>query len=243
MSQNIYDNDDFFAGYSRLRRSVEGLSGAAEWPVLRDWLGDVRGAHVLDLGCGFGWACRWAREAGAAEVTGIDLSENMLARAREMTPDSAVRYVLGDLETAEIAPGAWNVIYSSLALHYIVDLAGLFARAHAGLRPGGRLVFSVEHPLFTAPTNPGWLEQDGRKVWPVDGYLSEGPRSTNWLAPGVIKQHRGIGTYVSLLLAAGFRLEHLVEWGPSPEQIADNPVWSIERDRPPFLLVSASLSP
>jgi SAM-dependent methyltransferase len=240
MSQNIYDNDDFFAGYSKLRRSVEGLAGAPEWPVLRDWLGDVRGAAVLDLGCGFGWACRWARSAGAASVLGIDLSENMLTRARETTPDGAVTYARADLEEAPIAAGAWDVIYSSLALHYVAGLAGLFGRVHAGLRPGGRFVFSVEHPIFTAPSHPGWQETHGRRVWPVDQYLDEGPRTTNWLAPGVVKQHRTVGSYVTLLLDAGFRLDHLAEWGPTEAQIAANPAWRVERDRPPFLLVAAS---
>jgi SAM-dependent methyltransferase len=66
MAQNIYDNEEFFEGYSRLPRSVEGLDGAPEWPALRALLPDLRGLDVLDLGCGFGWFCRWARGQGAA---------------------------------------------------------------------------------------------------------------------------------------------------------------------------------
>ena len=72
MTQNIYDNDEFFEGYSRLARSVEGLDGAPEWPALRALLPDLHGLRVLDLGCGFGWFCRWARQAGAARVFGIE---------------------------------------------------------------------------------------------------------------------------------------------------------------------------
>ena len=50
---------------------------------------------------------------------------------------------------------------------------------------GGGLVFSVEHPLYTAPAEPGWsLSTSGRPTWPVDSYLEEGPRSTDWLAKG-----------------------------------------------------------
>jgi len=78
VAQNIYDRPDFFEGYSQLDRSTEGLSGAPEWPALRAMLPDVRDLRVLDLGCGFGWFCRWAREHGAAEVLGLDLSERML---------------------------------------------------------------------------------------------------------------------------------------------------------------------
>ena len=62
MAQNIYDRPEFFDGYNRLERSVAGLAGAAEWPALRALLPDLEGLRVLDLGCGFGWFCRWARE-------------------------------------------------------------------------------------------------------------------------------------------------------------------------------------
>jgi hypothetical protein len=102
--------------------------------------------------------------------------------------------------------------------------------------PGGHLVFSAEHPIYTAPSQPGWSTD---KTWPLDRYLEEGPRSTDWLAKGVIKQHRTIGTYLNLLLEAGFTLTHVEEWGPTDQQIADHPEWAGERQRPPFLLVSA----
>src|SRR5262245_34716907 len=85
MTQNIYDDEEFFVGYSRLRRSVEGLDGAAEWPALRALLPDLRGRNVLDLGCGFGWFCRWACQQGATRVLGFDVSERMLAQAKETT--------------------------------------------------------------------------------------------------------------------------------------------------------------
>src|SRR5947209_16534939 len=90
MTQNIYDNAEFFAAYSRLQRSVEGLDGAPEWPALQAMLPDLSGRRVLDLGCGFGWFCRWAREHGATHVEGIDVSEKMLARARAATVDPAI---------------------------------------------------------------------------------------------------------------------------------------------------------
>jgi hypothetical protein len=78
-----------------------------------------------------------------------------------------------------------------------------------------------------------------RKTWPVDGYLEEGPRSTDWLAKGVIKQHRTLATYVNMLLRIGFVITHVEEWGPTQEQIAAKPAWADERQRPPFLLIAA----
>ena len=55
MAQNIYDNPEFFAGYSGLPRQVKGLDGAPEWPTVRAMLPDLAGKRVVDLGCGFGW--------------------------------------------------------------------------------------------------------------------------------------------------------------------------------------------
>jgi len=240
MTQNIYDDPEFFAGYSQLGRSVEGLEGAAEWPALRALLPDLRGSSVVDLGCGFGWFCRWAREQGAARVLGLDVSEKMLARARAETTDAAISYERADLERLELAEAGYDLAYSSLALHYVERLEPLLATLHRALKPDGSLVFSVEHPIYTAPSHPGWIVgETGQRAWPVDGYLVEGPRTTDWLAKGVIKQHRTIGTYLNLMLRLGFNLTHVEEWGPTDAQIAGRPIWADERQRPPFLLVAA----
>lgn len=240
MTQNIYDNEEFFEGYSRLGRSVEGLDGAAEWPALRALLPDLRGLNVLDLGCGFGWFCRWAREQGAAHVLGLDVSERMLARSLATTRHPAITYTRADMEHLDLSPASFNLVYSSLALHYIEDLNRLMSQVYRSLIPGGSLVFSVEHPIYTAPADPNWsLNAAGRKTWPIDGYLEEGPRSTDWLAKGVIKQHRTVATYINTLLRLGFAIVHVEEWGPTDEQIAARPTLADERQRPPFLLVAA----
>ena len=239
MTQNIYDNEEFFANYSRLPRSVAGLAGAPEWPTLRALLPDLRGRRVLDLGCGFGWFCRWARDRGAAHVIGIDISEKMLARARR-TEDEAITYTRADMEQLELPTLSFDCVYSSLALHYVVNLSRLMSQIYASIAPDGSLVFSVEHPIATAPSAPRWsIDAGSPKAWPLDCYLDEGPRSTDWLAKGVIKQHRTVATYLNMLIGLGFSISHIEEWGPNAEQIAARPDWADERHFPPFLLVAA----
>ena len=240
MTQNIYDREEFFEGYRKLPRSVEGLDGAPEWPSLRALLPPLARLRVVDLGCGFGWFCRWARAAGAAGVLGIDVSERMLAHAVATTRDPAITYTRADLERVELSPASFDLAYSSLAFHYVADLEALLTRVHRSLVPGGHLVCSVEHPLYTAPTTPGWsVSGEGRKTWPVDSYLVEGPRSTDWLSTGVVKHHRTIGTYLTLLLRLGFAITHVEEWGPTDAQIAARPTLAEERQRPTFLLLAA----
>lgn len=240
MTQNIYDTEVFFEGYSKMGRSVEGLAGAPEWPALQAMLPPMPGLKVVDLGCGYGWFSRWVQEQGAEQVLGLDVSQKMLARAKEMTSSSAITYGIADLEKLDLPDAAFDLAYSSLAFHYIVDLKGLFARIHQALVPGGRLVFSIEHPIFMAPRQPGWLmDEQGRKRWPVDSYQLEGPRVTNWLADGVIKQHRTVGTLLTLLIQAGFSLTHVDEWGPSEADLKARPALAEELERPMMLLVAA----
>jgi 2-polyprenyl-3-methyl-5-hydroxy-6-metoxy-1,4-benzoquinol methylase len=239
MTQNIYDQPDFFLGYSQLRRSVHGLDGAAEWPAIRSMLPDLKGMDIIDLGCGFGWFSRWAIDQGATHVFGIDVSENMLAQAKA-TEHPNITYRQADLEHLTLPRASFDLAYSSLVLHYIEDIRGLFATIHGALRPGGHIVFSTEHPIYTAPTSPQWATgADSRRIWPLDRYLVEGPRTTDWLAKGVIKHHRTIGTTLTLLIQAGFTITHVEEFCPSAEQIAAQPDLEAERDRPMFLLVSA----
>lgn len=241
MAQNIYDDPAFFDGYAQLRRSIDGLAGAGEWPRLQTLLPPLDGARVIDLGCGYGWFCRWARGAGAATVLGIDLSERMLERAMHSTADDAIVYLRHDLDTVDLQPDSADLVYSSLTLHYVAELPRLLQQAAEALVPGGAFVCSVEHPTYTAPTNPAWLQlADGSQVWPLDGYSSEGPRTTNWLAAGVQKQHRTIETYVTELLRAGLRLTHLVEWSPTDADLDTYPEWATERDRCPFLFLAAT---
>jgi SAM-dependent methyltransferase len=239
VTQNIYDDPTFFDAYSRLERSVHGLDGAPEWPALRALLPDMSGLRVLDLGCGYGWFCRWARQSGARHVLGIDVSERMLQRARDFDSDEQVVYRRADLEDVELPEAAFDLVYSSLAFHYVTKLPELVSRIHTALVPGGRLVFSVEHPIVTASRSADWLRnaQDG-PAWPVDHYFDEGPRATNWLVECVVKQHRMLGTYFSMLRRTGFMVSHLEDWGPSEEQVAARPDWAAERERPLFLLVT-----
>lgn len=200
----------------------------------------VAGLRVLDLGCGFGWFCRWAQQQGAARVLGLDLSQSMLARARATTADAAITYATADLERLDLPEAAFDLAYSSLALHYVENLAGLLATVHRALAPGGHLVFSIEHPIYMAPTSPGWsIDAQGRRIWPVDRYLVEGPRAAEWLGKWVVKHHRTIGTTLNHLIGAGFTIARVEEFCPTEERIAAQPELAEERERPMFLLGAA----
>nr|WP_280865602.1 class I SAM-dependent methyltransferase [Falsiroseomonas frigidaquae] len=207
---------------------------------MRPMIPEMANLRVLDLGCGYGWFARWAIGQGAQSVLGIDISERMLARARELTSGEDIEYRQGDLDALDLPVAGFDLVFSSLAFHYVEDLPGMLRQVHAAMAPGGMLVFSQEHPLRTAPSRQGWETlADGRRIWPLDRYLLDGPRNTEWLEASVVKQHRCMATLLNALIGAGFTLAGLQEWGASDEQIAAQPNLAKERDRPTFLLVKA----
>lgn len=240
--QNIYDDPVFFAGYAALRDAESGLNAVLEQPALARLLpASLAGLRVLDLGCGFGDFARAARARGAASVMGIDVSAKMLAEARRRTDDPAIRYQQAAIETLEVEPEAFDLAVSSLALHYIADYRAAVRTIAAALAPGGRFIFSVEHPMCTAMGVYEW-QRDAAGVelhWPVDRYGEEGRRDTRWFVDGVVKHHRTVASYVNGLVEAGLTLARLEEPEADPAALKARPELALQRRRPPFLLLAA----
>jgi ubiquinone/menaquinone biosynthesis C-methylase UbiE len=132
MKQNKYNDPTFFRKCDQLPRSVCGLEAAVEWPSFRSQLPEVSGKRILDLGCGFGWHCRYARHRGARYVLGVDLSENMLERARMETNDGEIEYRRSAIEDLRFDSECFDLVISSLALHYIEDLTRSVGRSSHG---------------------------------------------------------------------------------------------------------------
>ncbi|CAI6083783.1 class I SAM-dependent methyltransferase [Cohnella sp. JJ-181] len=241
MKQNKYDDERFFENYSRMPRSVGGLGAAGEWSELRTMLPELAGKRLLDLGCGYGWHGRYAREQGARSAVGVDLSDKMLARAREMTDDPAISYVRGGIEDIDFADGAFDVVLSSLALHYVADFGAVCRGVRRWLASGGAFVFTVEHPVFTALAAQDWhYGPQGEKLhWPLDRYHEAGPRVARFLDHDVVKYHRTVSDYVNALIDADFRIDRLSELRPTPDMLQQHPEWADEARRPMFLLVAA----
>ncbi len=240
MKQNKYDDPAFFTKYSQMARSIGGLDAAGEWPAFRELLPELRDKDVLDLGCGFGWHCRYARAQQARSVVGVDLSEKMLAHARESTHDSAIQYRRLAIEDIDFSAGAFDVVISSLALHYVERFDFVCRKVRYCLKPAGTFVFSVEHPVFTARTAQDWSygPYGERLHWPVDQYQEEGPRQTHFLDHEVVKYHRTVATYVNTLIGSGFTLTKLCEPHPTHELLDTHPEWQDEIRRPMFLLIA-----
>lgn len=241
MKENKYDDPVFFSKYSSMTRSKNGLSGAGEWHELKQLLPNFKGKRVLDLGCGFGWHCRYAAEQGAASVLGIDISEKMLEKAKKLTASNSIKYQCASIEDVSLTENSFDIVISSLAFHYVESFEKICSKVYHSLCTGGSFVFSVEHPIFTSYGTQDWqYGADGAKLhWPVDNYFYEGKRTAVFLEEPVIKYHKTLTTYITNLLRAGFTVTNLVEPMPEAALLTAVPEMKEELRRPMMLLISA----
>lgn len=240
MKENKYDDEVFFQKYSEMLRSQKGLAGAGEWRELQKLLPDFSGRRVLDLGCGYGWHCKYAADHGAAYVLGTDISERMLERAGALNSGAGIEYRRAAMEDLAFSEGTFDVVLSSLAFHYVRDFGQLVRNIGSWLKSGGAFVFSVEHPVFTARGSQDWYYGENGEIlhFPVDNYYIEGPRDAVFLGEHVTKYHRTLTTYLDALLQSGFAIERVVE-PPPPEDMLDLPGMRDELRRPMMLLAAA----
>ena len=191
-----YDNERFFMEYAKMARSRDGLRSAGEWRQLKPLFPPLQGKDVLDLGCGYGWHCRFAAERGAAQVLGLDLSAKMIAEAKARGGGCQIQYRICGIEEYEYPQEAWDCVVSNLALHYVENIETIFRNVHRTLRQDGIFLFNIEHPVFTAGVGQDWIyTEEGRpKYWPIDHYFLPGERHTRFLGCDVIHMEMGRGS-------------------------------------------------
>ncbi len=237
---NEYDNENFFNQYAQMPRSKEGLSAAGEWHQLRPLFPALQDKSVLDLGCGYGWHCKFSAERGAAQVLGIDLSEKMIEEARRRNADSKIEYRVCGIDEYEYPENRWDCVISNLALHYIENIEQIFQKVYKTLKPEGTFLFNIEHPVFTAGVQQDWIyAEDGKPLyWPVDRYFTPGKRETHFLGCNVVKQHHTLTQLLMGLLKNGFILEAVEEAEPPAEMMQISGMEN-ELRRPMMLLVKS----
>ena len=237
-SQNIYDRQEFFEGYQRLRENPYSANNVEEKPALFSLAPELTEKRVLDLGCGFGENCRTFKEMGASYVLGVDLSKKMLEVAARENP--SLDFVCGDMSDLTFIKETFDVVFSSLAVHYVEKFDLLVKSIYGLLAPGGIFLFSQEHPLTTAPmAGASWTKDEyGEDLhYNLTDYSRSGKRTTAWIVDGVEKYHRTFSEIVNALVSAGFTIKAMVETVPPKELCAMNPKWERCRHKPNFLLI------
>ena len=180
---------------------------------------------------------------GARSVTGTDISEKMLAVAQQESTGESIRYLHMPMEDiSALMLERFDIIVSSLAIHYVEDFERLARDIYSLLTEGGLFLFSQEHPLTTAPKEGvRWLRSASGETegYVLTDYAQPGKRCVSWMAGGVIKYHRTFSDILNGLCRAGFRIEELREPLPPEDALSRLPSLKKEAHKPNFLLVKA----
>ncbi|MGW6499833.1 class I SAM-dependent methyltransferase [Nonomuraea angiospora] len=194
-------------------------------------LGEVRGRRVLEIGCGAAQCARWLVTQGA-QVAAFDISHRQLRHSQRIDLDTGLRVpvVQADAESLPFAAASFDLACSAFgALPFVADPLAVFREVRRVLRPGGRFVFSVSHPIRWAfPDDPGprGLTSD-RSYFDRSPYEERDERGTVTYA----EHHRTMGDWVNLLVASGLTVTGLLEpeWPEGHERVWGG--WSPLRGR------------
>ncbi|AZM48236.1 SAM-dependent methyltransferase [Streptomyces sp. WAC 06738] len=146
----VNDYDAFAEAYAA-ENETSLVNAYYERPAMLALAGDVSGRRILDAGCGAGPLTAALRDRGAV-VTGVDASAGMLALAAGRLGDDADLHRADLRERLPFGDGTFDDVVASLVLHYLEDWGPTLAEMRRVLRPGGRLIASVDHP-FVAYTH------------------------------------------------------------------------------------------
>lgn len=172
---------------------------------------NLAGARVLEIGCGSAPCARWLAVRGA-RVVAFDLSAGMLARGAAAGRATGVPVPLVQADVCEMpfADGAFDIAFSAFgALPFVADSAGALREVARVLRPGGRFVFSVTHPMrWIFPDLPGAVGMTA-----VQSYFDRSPYVEVDAdgVPAYAEHHRTVGDRVREIVAAGLVLDDVVE--------------------------------
>lgn len=246
MKKSVYDSENFFELYQKLRANPISLNNIVEKPTMLSLLPDLKGKKLLDLGCGTGEHLALYLEHGADFVVGMDLSEAMLTQAAQNLSQKRPRFSLyqSSMEQLNALPeNDFDIITSSFAFHYVQDFPKLLADIKAKLKPNGTLVFSQEHPIVTAYKGGERWEKNTQKeqvAYRLNFYRDEGERDRTWFKQPFKTYHRTTATIINQLIEAGFQIEKVAE-----PMLAEQPEWHAEfkdlQHRPVLLFIRAIL--
>ncbi|KAF5057543.1 Ubiquinone biosynthesis O-methyltransferase [anaerobic digester metagenome] len=239
--QNIYDDNVFFESYKKLRSGVNA-NEIVEIPALFEMIPPLSGLRILDLGCGYGEHCVKYIGMGADEVVGIDISEKMLQVAINENSSPQIIYKKLDMEDLSELNPSFDLVVSSLALHYIEDFKMVAEQVYRLLNNGGKFIFSQEHPFSTSFTygNRWTKDENGKKLYAnISNYSIDGKRESRWFKDGVIKYHRTFSSIINTLIESGFCIEQMSE--PIPSELVMNQYHDYLDNihKPDFLLIRA----
>lgn len=238
--KNVYDNASFFNEYKTMREQEINANNLIEIPIMKKILPPLKGKTILDLGCGSGDMDAYFIEKGAKRVVATDISKNMIEQAKEKYNNKKITYLMLKMEKISSINEKFDIVYSSLAFHYVKDFNKLIKNIYNILNPNGILVFSQESPLVSAPIFFG--EDIKRKIFInekqynlLSDYCNEGERNNFWNGIPVTKYHRTFVTLFKTLLKNNFEILDALDSYASEKAIKLCNKYAGQKDKPYFI--------
>ena len=206
LSLNVYNDEDFAGQYAN-KIEYNSHNALYERPATLSLLPDVKGKKIPDAGCGPGEYSNILLDRGA-EVTAIDYSDEMIRLTNERT-EGKVRTVKANLNFSLyfLKDDEFDIIVSSLTIHYIRDLRNLFSEFNRVLKVNGELIVSTHHPFLDYLLHPEGSYYDTELIkdkWPSYNIVMEFYR-------------RPLSEIYNLFQEADFRITELLEPLPVKE--------------------------
>ncbi len=192
-------------------------------PLAESWLAGFE--RVLDIGTGEGQVARRLHQANGSRVVGLDPTVGQVAEARRRGPQ--VTYVRAGASALPFADASFDAAVACLVFEHIDDLDEALAEAARVLRPDGRFLLFLNHPLLQTPGS-GWIDDQildpPEQYWRIGPYLSEGSTMEQVEAGVFIRfVHRPLSRYLNTMVACGLAFERMLEPPPPPGFLARAP--------------------
>ena len=241
--QNIYDNSVFYNEYKEMREGQINANELIEIPIMKTMLPDLKGKRILDLGCGNGSMSKYFAENGASYVLALDISTNMIEEAKEKNNHKNITYDVLGMENISTIKEKFDLVFSSLAFHYIEDFNKLTLDINNLLNENGILLYSQEHPTVLATIlelgAKKRVEINNKRYFLLSNYNENGKRLMLWNDCEVIKYHRNFEYLINTLIENKFNILQIKESTASKEAIELVEKYKYQKDRPYFLFIKA----
>jgi SAM-dependent methyltransferase len=199
-------------------------------PTIFRLLGDIHGARILDAGCGQGYLCLLLADRGAS-VVGVEPAQAPYdyAVAQQHRRRQAIHYLQADLAELPDLADPFDAVVANVVFQAIPQWVPAMRNCIHALRPGGLLLFSLEHPCF----------EDAAASWRQTGCVQVREYLREYERPGPygVDFHRPLSTYLNTMTRLGCRLTELVEPGLDPELASEGTQAAVHV--PNFVVVAA----
>ena len=230
--KTIKSYDDYALKWAERMRGGKNIAHKfLEKPAMYKKLPDLKGKSVLCIGCGTGEECEHLKSLGAEKVVGVDISKGLIELAKKSYPN--LEFFVMDMEKLDFPKNSFDVIYSSLTMHYVENWTKTLKSIHNVLKDNGTFLFSTHHPVkWGAKTNRseekdsflmGYEKYKNGKCEVFGDYLNTRKIDDIWFNEfNVTYYHRSLSEIIGDILKSGFMITDFIEPKPLEEVSREN---------------------